>query len=201
MASSLAVREKPGTDQKVFKYVSLGDYLTRTQKNVEEKNGYIWDKVITDDGIEGYVARGEANKDYIILVTTGDVEIKGQGFKTSGMNVICEPKTTIENILAVNKDVVILDGSGKEVKSGNIGTGYTIKANGSTYTVAKKGDTNGDGRLTPADSTIILKSYVGSTKLSNAAQLAADTNGDGKLTPADSTVILRTYVGLTNISI
>lgn len=201
VASSLAVREKPGTDQKVFKYVSLGDYLTRTQKNVEEKNGYIWDKVITDDGIEGYVARGEANKDYIILVTTGDVEIKGQGFKTSGMNVICEPKTTIENILAVNKDVVILDGSGKEVKSGNIGTGYTIKANGSTYTVAKKGDTNGDGRLTPADSTIILKSYVGSTKLSNAAQLAADTNGDGKLTPADSTVILRTYVGLTNISI
>lgn len=120
--------------------------MTRTQKRVQEVNGYIWDKVITDDGIEGYVARGEANEDYIVTVTGSNVEIKGKGFKTSGMNVVCEPKILVENIKATVKDTVIRDSNGKEITSGNIGTGYTIKANGSTYTVVKKGDTNGDGK-------------------------------------------------------
>ena len=185
VTSSLAVREKPGTDQKIFKYLSRGDYLTRTQKNVEEKNGYIWDKVTTDDGIEGYVARGEANEDYIILVTTNDVEIKGTGFKTSGINVICEPKITIENILAVDKDAVVLDGSEKEVKSGNLGTGYTIKANGSTYTVRKIGDANGDGVVTSAD-YVRIKNYLrGTVQLDENQKFAADPTGDGTVTSAD----------------
>ena len=64
-----------------------------------------------------------------------------------------------------------------------------------------KGDTNCDGKITPADSTAILKEYVGISKLLDEAKLAADTNKDGKITPADSTLILRAYVGLNNISI
>lgn len=199
--SGLSVREHPGTDQKILKYADKGDYLTRIEKEVSHDDGYIWDKIITDDGIEGYVARGDDEEDYIQLVTTTNSEIKGTGFKTSGTNVICEPKITVTNIKQVASDAVIKDSSGKEVTSGNIGTGYTIKYNGQTYTVVKKGDTNGDGKLTPADSTVVLRAYVGTSKLSTAAKSAADTNGDGKLTPADSTVILRTYVGLTNIKI
>lgn len=46
-----------------------------------------------------------------------------------------------------------------------------------------------------------FKEYVGISKLSDEAKLAADTNKDGKITPADSTLILRAYVGLNNISI
>ena len=200
-SSGLSVREKPGTDQKILKYTEKGDYLTRIEKEVSTDDGYIWDKIITDDGIEGYVARGDKDGDYIQLVTTSNTEIKGTGFKTSGTNVICEPAITVENIKKVAPDVTIKNAEGKEITTGNLGTGYTIKLDGRTYTVVKKGDTNGDGKLTPADSTVALKNYVGSTKLSNAAKLAADTNGDGKLTPADSTVILKAYVGLTNISI
>ena len=200
-SSGLKVREKPGTDQKVLKYTEKGDYLTRIEKEVSTDNGYIWDKVITDDGIEGYVARGDDDGPYFEVVTTETTEIKGTGFKTSGTNVVCEPKTTIEQIIKVSPDAIIKDAEGKEVTSGNIGTGYTIKADGRTFTVVKKGDTNGDAKMTPADSTMALKAYVGSEKLSNAAKLAADTNGDGKLTPADSTVILKAYVGTTNIDI
>ena len=55
--------------------------------------------------------------------------------------------------------------------------------------------------MTPADSTVILRKYVGLDKISEAEEKAGDTNGDGKLTPADSTVVLRAYVGLENISI
>ena len=63
------------------------------------------------------------------------------------------------------------------------------------------GDSNCDGKVTPADSTIILRAYVGLVNLSGEATVAADTNNDGKVTPADSTTILRAYVGLNNISI
>ena len=63
------------------------------------------------------------------------------------------------------------------------------------------GDVNGDGKMTPADSTVVLRSYVGLDKITDCEKSAADTNGDGKVTPADSTVILRAYVGLQNIEI
>ncbi len=200
--SGLSVRENPGTDQKILKYAEKGDLLTRIDKQVSNDDGYIWDKVITDDGIEGYVARGDSDGPYFEVVQTSKpIEIKGAGFKTSGTNVICAPNITVANIKKVASDVVIKNIAGKEITSGNIGTSYTIKVDGQTYTVIKKGDTNGDGKMTPADSTIVLKGYVGSAKLSNAAKLAADTNGDGKMTPADSTAILKSYVGLTNINI
>ena len=115
--------------------------------------------------------------------------------------MVCDPTTSVSDIKKLDSSVIIRDASGKEVTSGNIGTGYTIKHDGNTYTVVKKGDTNGDGRMTPSDSTVILKAYVGSTTLSDAFKLGADTNGDGKITPADSTVVLRTYVGLSKIEI
>lgn len=200
-ASGLSIREHPGTNQKILTYADKGDYLTRVEKDVSRDNGYIWDKIITDNGIEGYVARGDSDGPYIELVTTGTTTITGTGIKTSGTNVICNPNITVANLKKASPNAIIKNTSGKEVTSGNVGTGYTVKVDGRTFTVVKKGDINGDGKMTPADSTSVLKSYVGSNKLSTAAKMAADTNGDGKLTPADSTVILRAYVGLTNINI
>ena len=82
-----------------------------------------------------------------------------------------------------------------------VGTGYKLKdtKNNKEYTIIVKGDTNGDGKVTPADSTIALRTYVGLNKISDAQKLVGDLNGDGKITPADSTVILRAYVGLSDI--
>ncbi len=202
-SSGLSIREKPGVDANILKYAEKGDYLTRVDKEVSTKDGYIWDQVVTDDGIEGYVARGDKEEDYIEVVddVTPSIDIKGSGFKTSGLNVVCEPNITVQNIKDVVKDVIIKDTKGKEVTSGNVGTGYTLKYNGQTYTIVKMGDTNGDGRLTPADATVVLKKYVGTGKLTESQIMAADTNGDGRLTPGDSTVILKAYVGLTNIKV
>lgn len=202
VTSSLAVRESPGTDQKIFKYVSKGDYLTRIQKQVAEKDGYIWDKVITDDGIEGYVARGETNEDYIIAVTTSNVEIKGTGFKTSGTNIVCEPQITAENIKAVSKDAIIKDSSGKEITSGSIGTGYTIKADGRTYTVVKKGDTNGDGYVDTGD-TYLLKLVIMKKKILDEenSKNSADINNDGYIDTGDSFVLKKYVMKVGNITL
>ena len=87
------------------------------------------------------------------------------------------------------------------ITTGNLTTGYKISIDGKDYIIADKGDSNCDGKVTPADSTIILRAYVGLVNLSGEATVAADTNNDGKVTPADSTTILRAYVGLNNISI
>lgn len=198
----LTIRKEPGTSSKILGYADKGDYLTRIEQNSSTANGYIWDKIVTDSGITGYVARGDDDENFIEPIKNqGTSSIKGDGFKTTGSKLMCEPDTTVQEVLKKATGAIIKNASGKEVTSGNIGTGYTIKYNGASYTVVKMGDTNGDGKLTPADSTVALRAYVGLDSISNAEKSAADTNKDGKLTPADSTVILRTYVGLENLEI
>ena len=195
----LTIRSSPGTSSKILGYADKGEYLTRIEKNVSTANGYVWDKIVTDFGITGYVARGDSDEDYIKPIN--DSSIQDTEFKIAGTEVTCEPDTTISNIMSEMPNAVVKNASGKTVTSGNIGTGYTITYKEVTYTVVKLGDTNGDGKVTPADSTVVLRAYVGLSKISDAEKAAADTNGDGKVTPADSTVVLRDYVGLTNIKI
>lgn len=200
--SGLAVRQKPGTDQKVLKYAEKGDLLTRIDKEVSNDNGYVWDKIITDDGIEGYVARGDNDGPYFEVVkTVSSTEIKGSGFKTSGTNVVCEPKVTIANIKKVVPEAVIKNVVDKEVTSGNIGTGYTIKVDGRTYTVVKKGDTNGDGVVKSTDYMRIKNCIMGSTELTEAQKQAADVNKDGVVKSTDYMKIKNYIMGTSSIGI
>lgn len=201
-SSGLSIREQPGTDQKILKYADKGDYLTRIQKDVATKNGYIWDKIITDDGIEGYVARGDSDGDYIKVVTSSSgTTIQGTGFKTSGTNVICTPTITVANIKKVATDAIIKNASGTEVTSGNVGTGYTIKYQGQTYTVVKKGDVDGDSKVTSADYVKIKNYIMGKISLNNIAKLGVDVDGDSKVTSADYVRLKNYIMGKANITI
>ncbi len=185
--SGLSIREEPGTSKKILKYADKGDYLTRTAKEVSNANGYVWDKVITDDGIDGYVARGDSKEDYIEVVKSNVsvTQVKGSGFKSSGTALVCEPKITVENIKKVESDAVVKNASGKEVKSGNVGTGYTVKIDGKTYTIRKLGDATGDGKASSAD-YVRIKNYLRKKASLNSNQkYAADVTGDGKVTSAD----------------
>ena len=193
----LTIRKEPGTSSSILGYADKGDYLTRIEKAVSTANGYTWDKIVTDSGITGYVARGDDDENFIEPVTG----ISGTEFKTSDSNFICEPNVTVSDIISKDSKAIIKNANGKTITSGNVGTGYSVQYNGKEYTVIKMGDTNGDGKMTPADSTVILRNYVGLDSITSAEKKAADTNGDGKLTPADSTVVLRAYVGLDNIEI
>ena len=199
-ASGLSVREHPGTNQKILTYADKGDYLTRIEKEVSNDNGYIWDKIITDNGIEGYVARGDSDGPYIELVTTDTSTIQGTGIKTSGTNVICNPNITVANIKKASPNAVIKNASGKEVTSGNVGTGYTVKVDGRTFTVRKIGDPTGDGSITSAD-YVRIKNYLRGKASLNANQLyAADATGDGKVTSADYVRIKNYLRGKASIS-
>ena len=199
----LTIRKSPGTSSAILGYADKGDKLTRTEKNVSSANGYVWDKVVTASGMTGYVARGDDDEDYIVPVSsnTGTAEISGDGFEAIASEITCEPSVTVANILKTSPKAIIYNNKGQKVTSGNVGTGFTVKLDDKKYTVVKLGDTNGDGKSTPADSTVTLRAYVGLDNLSEAEKQAADTNGDGKITPADSTYILRAYVGLEKISL
>lgn len=200
-ASGLSVREHPGTNQKILTYVDKGDYLTRVEKDVSRDNGYVWDKIITDNGIEGYVARGDSDGPYIELVTADTSTITGDGIKTSGTNVVCNPSITVANIKKVSPNAIIKNASGKEVASGNVGTGYTVKVDGRTFTIIKKADVDGDGKMTAADYVKIKNSIMGKGALSANAKLGADVDGDGKVTAGDYVKIKNSIMGKGTISI
>ena len=189
--SDVRLRNGPGTSGTTVKeYLNKGQTLTRIEKNKYNLDGLYWDRVITSGGLQGYVA-----SNYLELVSKNDA------FKIDGNNLICEPDTTVENVKAQHANAIIKNSSGTIITTGNIGTDYTVTIDNKIYVVIKLGDVNGDGRITPADSTVILRTYVGLNKLSDTKRIAADTNHDGKVAPSDSTIVLRNYVKLQEIKL
>lgn len=199
----LILRKEPGTSSAMIGQLDYGDYLTRIEKEVSNANGYIWDKVVTSDtGLTGYVARGDDDENYIEPANiSGTSAIKGEGFKTSGSQLICEPEITIENILAVAKEAAILDTNNKPIEKGNLATGYKVKNNNRTYTVIKLGDVNGDGEIKATDYMRIKNYIMDTSKLTNAQLEAADVNRDGKVKATDYMKIKNYIMGTSNISL
>ena len=198
VCSSLTIRKSPGTSSGILGYADKGDYLTRIEKNSANKNGYIWDKVVTDSGTTGYVARGDDDEDYIRVVGS---TASGDGFETSGSNLVCEPDVTVSNITSKLSGAVVKDAKGKKVTSGNIGTGYTIEYDGEKYTVVKLGDVDSDARTTSADYVKIKNYIMGKSSLSNVQKQGADVDQDGKTTSADYVRLKNYIMGKANITI
>lgn len=193
--TDVRVRSTPSTGGRVLATLNtLDEIVAVIERKCANANGYDWDKVKTSSGVVGYMA-----SQYLSPCE------EEKHAKIEGSNVKAIPNTTVKdmvNELGITSYEVTKDGA-KKSDSDIIGTGYKLKdtKNNKEYTIIVKGDTNGDGKVTPADSTIALRTYVGLNNISDAQKLAGDLNGDGKITPADSTVILRTYVGLTDITL
>ncbi len=199
----LTIRKSPGTSSTILGYADKGDYLTRIEKEVSNANGYIWDKIVTDSGTTGYVARGDSNGNYIEPVNgTGSSAIKGDGFKTTGSKLMCEPDITISNIASKAPGAVIKNASGKTVTSGSLGTGYTIKYNGTTYTVVKLGDTTGNAVVDSADLLAIQRHLLGKKLITSSYQKnAADATQNGKIDSADLLALQRDLLGKKKITL
>ena len=87
------------------------------------------------------------------------------------------------------------------IQSGNEKLIGARKHFGVVLTPHKKGDVDGDGKLTSADARLALRASVGLTEKGDvtpgsAGYLAADVNGDGKVGSDDARLILRASVGL-----
>lgn len=207
--SGLKVRENPGTSQKVLTYLDKGNVLTRTQAGVSNANGYTWDKIVTSNGIEGYIARGDSKEQYVEVVNSNAGNIstgtttKNNNFKLDDSNLVCEPKTTVEAIKEkyTDKTISVKKADGTAVSAGNIGTGYVVTIGDKKYTAVKKGDANGDAKINSSDALEVLKQSVNMITKTGCYLESMDVNKDGKVNSADALLILKNSVGTENILI
>jgi len=98
----------------------------------------------------------------------------------------------------------VTNSSGKEVTSGNVGTGMNVVLykGGSavkSIPVVIKGDVNGDGKLTSVDALMAKRHIIETYKISGVYFSASDINGDGKLTSVDALYMKRHIIGTYQI--
>lgn len=196
----LTIRKSPGTSSDILGYADQGDYLTRIEKNASNKGGYIWDKIVTESGTTGYVARGDDDEDYIQSVN--GPEINGNGFKSSGGLILCEPDITVSNVTSKLSGATVKKTNGDKVTSGNLGTGYTVTYGGITYIISKLGDTTGDGIIDSADLLALKKHLLGKDKIKDTDVLkAADATNNGVVDSADLLAVKKYLLKKSNITI
>lgn len=198
----LTVRKSPSTSSSALASLYKGAIVARTERNVKSTNkNYIWDKIITSSGITGYIATRDIknNEDWVEVIGSNNptdtaTQIKGNGFKTSGTNIVCQPKITVANIKAVAKDAIIKKSDTVIADTANVGTGYKLTSDGKTYTIVVLGDVNGDGKASAGD-YVLIKNHIMQTNLikDSANQNAADVNKDGKISAGDY-VLIKNYI-------
>lgn len=121
--------------------------------------------------------------------------ITGVGFETS----VSSFKSNLSPASGLSMKVT--GAGGKEMTSGNVGTGTKVVLyDGSgtsvaSYYVSIKGDANGDGKATSVDTLMVKRHIIQTYTLSGAYYNGGDINGDGKLTSVDTLYIKRHIIG------
>ena len=203
----LAVRSEPNTKSAYLASLGRGAIVTRIEKNVESsQKEYVWDKIITSSGINGYIATRDvkANEDWaeIIMNVTDPSNINASGFKASGTNLVCQPNITVSNIKAVAKDVIIKKGSTVIADTAKVGTGYILTLSDKTYTIIVLGDVNGDTEINSADLLTVVRHLKGTPSITQEyVKKSADINKDGEINSADLLCIVKYLKGSIKIAV
>ncbi|MBR2744064.1 MAG: SH3 domain-containing protein [Clostridia bacterium] len=82
--SSVRIRSSATTGASVVTTLKKGTTVTVMQENVATANGYTWDKIVTSEGLEGYVAnqfldKGNASSQPATNNTEGNGDVNGNG--------------------------------------------------------------------------------------------------------------------------
>lgn len=207
------VRSEIGTNSSVATSVGKDEKVTVLQKNAGSANGYNWDKIVTSNGIEGYIANiylkyevQETQPNAPQEPTTQKPPVINIGknnnsYKTDGTYLICEPNTKVSDIKAAYGEAVVKSGDKVLENDALIGTGNVVSLDGKDYSVVKLGDINGDGLIKSAD-YILLKNYIaGKKQLTDSQKKAADINKDGNVKSADYILVKNFIAGKYKISI
>ena len=88
--------------------------------------------------------------------------------------------------------VVVKDFNGNTAAADvKVGTGFSVTANGSTYTVVVYGDVDGNGFSNTIDVRNVMANVLGSVSYTAAQTTAADHDGDSKVTSTDARRMLQ----------
>ncbi|MBR2704598.1 MAG: SH3 domain-containing protein [Clostridia bacterium] len=77
--SSVRVRSEATTNSSVVTSCKKGTTVTVMKENVATANGYTWDKIVTSEGLEGYVANQYLDKGTTSNTSTGSTTAAGSG--------------------------------------------------------------------------------------------------------------------------
>lgn len=194
-SNGINLRQAPGTNSNKIRGIAYGVNLTRIEKATTKVDGYYWDKVITQDGIIGYVAR-----DYIRDVAQQN-HMKKDDTK---LQLTLEPSVTVEHIKNTysSKVTKIVNKDGTNLTSGAIGTGGKVTIDGKTYTVIKLGDVEGDGVVDIIDMALIKRHLTGTQTLKNEFKTAAKiTKESNEVDIIDMALIKRQLMGTQDITL
>lgn len=127
------------------------------------------------------------------------------GSTITGVNFDTSVKDFKKNIsVPSGYTIKIVDKNGKEMTSGNVGTGTKVVLYNNTKAVKSmvvviKGDISGDGKIAAADLLFMQRFIVGTYDLSGAYLESADINSDGKISSVDMLFLQRHIVGTYTI--
>ena len=197
----LFLRAEPNGE--VVRLLEDGSKVTRIEIGTNLIGGYYWDKVTASSGATGYVARSylrdkNGNVPGGVIVEKA-VETKKDDDKSQ---IIAEPDVTAETLKEKYGDVKVTKADGSKVEEGVVGTGYKVTIGEKVYTVVKKGDSSGDGKINSADLLKIQKHLLKVNDISNTPYFTAgDVTGDGKINSADLLKIQKHLLKVSYIEI
>ena len=143
--SSVRIRSEATTNSSVVTSCKKGTTVTVMQENVATANGYTWDKIVTSEGLEGYVANQYLDKGTTSTTTPTN--------NTSTTN----NTTTVTYVLGdCTGDNVINSGDLLALKKHLLGTAVV-----SDETRKKAMDVNKDGSINSGDLLLIKKHLLG----------------------------------------
>ncbi len=193
--TELALRSSPSGN--IIRYINPGVVVNRIEMATEQIGGYYWDKVITDDGTVGYMARERYNP-YALWLTPVNggttepqppVEDDKVKLDETTKEVKTIPQATFSDIKEKYKNVTLVSGTEK------LETGAVINIDGVEYTIIKLGDISKDGIVDARDASRILNYAVGSFEIQDNLLSATDVSKDGIVDARDASRILNYVVG------
>ncbi|MEG2117741.1 MAG: phosphodiester glycosidase family protein, partial [Clostridia bacterium] len=133
-------------------------------------------------------------------IPTGKPAVKPDSGLTLNGNLLegVKPGMTAEELakLFVNQGVKV---EGVDPKTNKVGTGCKVIVAGVTFTVVVKGDTTGDGLISPMDYLAVRMHIIGLKPLTNEFELAAHANGGKTVSAMDYLAIRLHLIGIKPI--
>jgi len=184
--TTLNVRTGPSTSYEVLTAISRNETVTRIGKG--NQSGELWDRVLLQNGIVGYVYQSYLKEIPNINISNARLNIQNNiitGWNYRNMNVP-NIKNQFINYLNIANNVEIFNNKGTLLSDGNlVGTGATIREydiNGNIYNeykVVLYGDVNGDGKIDSIDLLVLQRHILEIEELKGYALVSGNVSKNG----------------------
>ena len=216
ISKSLKVRFNPSINASVIGSVTNGEQVKIIERaSSQSAEGYYWDLIVTSTGVYGYASRINGGDECIVgtgryvnynspttTPTDNPNSLGDEQIVVAGGVMHMTPGVTIENLRTQYPDIVVTDNKGAVVTTGLVGTGYIAQFNGTTITISKRGDIDGDAKMSIVD-VIMLLNYV--KKTFNPTDLAVlnacRVNNSNDISIVDVVLLLNVVKGNAHLSL